>query len=197
MKTNLLVFTFSILVLITRGQTLRDSLIASPNIFSQRTLVSYTIATNDTISINIYNTLGISLVALRTDFVFSAGVYQDSLIMDNFPDGMYLILMKNKRKNLKNVRVIKAIGTNIQKSENNSEVKIYPNPSKDILNVDFGTFETQKIKLNIIDNLGQVVYSLNNANPKEEIDLSFLASGVYYLRIESDDNQKIKKVIKE
>jgi hypothetical protein len=79
----------------------------------------------------------------------------------------------------------------------NDLIKVYPNPFKDKLNVEFSTNEIKDIKFKIINNLVQEVYSSNNPTQKQEIDLSFLASGIYYLKIQSASEQKVVKIIKE
>jgi hypothetical protein len=79
----------------------------------------------------------------------------------------------------------------------NDFVKVYPNPFKDKLNVEFSTNEIKDKKIYITNTLGQVVYSLENLNIKQEIDISNLASGIYYLKIQNSSTQKVVKIIKE
>ncbi len=57
--------------------------------------------------------------------------------------------------------------------------------------------DLKESKLDIINSLGQIVYTLNNPDQKQEIDLSFLASGVYYLVVQNRTEQKAVKLIKE
>jgi len=45
--------------------------------------------------------------------------------------------------------------------------------------------------------LGQLVYDLKNPLSKQQIDLSFLSSGVYYLKVQNDSGQRVFKIIKE
>jgi hypothetical protein len=52
-------------------------------------------------------------------------------------------------------------------------------------------------KLKITNTIGQIVYSSLSKNVKEAIDLSFLASGVYYLKVQNNLEQKVFKIIKE
>jgi len=77
---------------------------------------------------------------------------------------------------------------------NEFEIKLFPNPVKDKLTLEF---EHELKSLDITNNLGQLVYVLKNPLSKQEIDLSFLSSGVYYLKAQNNSGQKVFKVIKE
>lgn len=82
-------------------------------------------------------------------------------------------------------------------SLNNENIKIYPNPVNDKLILDFDKVTNYEIKLTIINSLGQIIFSLNNSSQKQKIDLSFLATGIYYLKVQSYSEQKLFKIIKE
>lgn len=75
-------------------------------------------------------------------------------------------------------------------------VKIYPTPFINKLNIDLATIETQDIQISIVNTLGQIVYTTKNSNPQQEIDLSFLTGGIYYLKIQDKSEQKIFKIMK-
>ncbi len=72
---------------------------------------------------------------------------------------------------------------------------MYPNPVKDKLTLEFDNATSNN--LYITNTLGQIVYSVNTVNSKEELDLSFLPIGIYYLKIQNNSTQKVFKVIKE
>jgi hypothetical protein len=74
------------------------------------------------------------------------------------------------------------------------DYKIYPNPIKDKLYLEF---EQSAIKLKITNALGQTVFVLNEPLPEQEIDMSFLSSGVYFFGFENKQGQKVMKIIKE
>jgi hypothetical protein len=80
---------------------------------------------------------------------------------------------------------------------NGGLIKVYPNPVKEKLNVEFSVAEIREIKLNIINAFGQTVYTSNVTNQLEEIDLSLFKSGMYFLKIQSNSEQKVFKIIKE
>lgn len=91
------------------------------------------------------------------------------------------------------------LGTHMQKSfRSNIEIDIFPNPVSDLLTVNLKSF-SGKIKINIISNLGVVIKEkefLINGNPYQfNFDLSGLPSGVYYLSVESENIQEIRKIL--
>ncbi|MDB4534499.1 T9SS type A sorting domain-containing protein, partial [Vicingaceae bacterium] len=75
-------------------------------------------------------------------------------------------------------------------------VEIYPNPTKNILNIVLP--ESNVIsKINIIDNLGRVVYSSSTNDKKTQISLDNLSRGIYTLIIMTEDEVISKKVVKD
>lgn len=86
----------------------------------------------------------------------------------------------------------------VKENKNNLDgIKIYPNPIINKLILEFETVIFPNTKLILINSLGQVVYSLYSTDPKQEIDLNFLPSGIYYLKIQNNSEQKVLKIIKE
>ena len=71
-------------------------------------------------------------------------------------------------------------------------VVVYPNPTKDILNVRAEGFN----QVEVVNFLGQVVYSAQVEGSDFQISTSKLTSGVYFLRL-SGDNVVTKKFVKE
>ena len=68
------------------------------------------------------------------------------------------------------------------------EASIYPNPAKEVLNIDLqGEFEN--VILRIIDMAGKIIFSKEMTENKEQIDLIDLTAGVYNLEINSIDHQ--------
>jgi hypothetical protein len=78
-----------------------------------------------------------------------------------------------------------------------SSIKIYPNPIKDKFQIEFQNKITQDLKLNITNSLGQTLYILDNPSQKQNIDISFLSSGIYYLKIQSNTEIITHKIIKQ
>lgn len=77
------------------------------------------------------------------------------------------------------------------------DIKIYPNPFTDKLTISSESFEDQNIQLKIINSIGQEVHMQNNLNDNNEIDLSNLPKGLYFLTIENKSSNKTFKIIKQ
>lgn len=75
-----------------------------------------------------------------------------------------------------------------------SEIKIYPNPIQDILNID--TVNTENYSVTIYSILGQKIKSFNKII-NNRISLSGIAPGTYVLEINSNNSKEIKKIIKQ
>lgn len=93
-----------------------------------------------------------------------------------------------------------SIGLNeIPFSGNNFSV--YPNPFSDILNVEFIMSKTEKVKIDVINIIGQNVLSVKDEDKSkgecsESVDLNGLIPGSYLLRLEIDGQVSFKKVLK-
>ncbi len=171
-----------------QGQTPSDSINANPNPFSQRTLVSYTLANNDTISIRVYNISGMLVVLLVNDSIVQAGAHQDSLRMDNFPDGIYIMSLFNRKKNLKNTRIVKSLGTGIhQQSTDNLNLTVYPNPGDGFYNVVLFADKPIDLCYQVFNVIGEEVKSGAFLSCSEknihELNLRDLKDGVYTLSV--------------
>jgi hypothetical protein len=77
------------------------------------------------------------------------------------------------------------------------KLKVYPNPFTNKVILEFENEATINSKLTISNTLGQIVCTIKEVLPKQELDLSFLNSGIYYLNIKSNAGQKTSKMIKE
>jgi subtilisin-like proprotein convertase family protein len=75
-----------------------------------------------------------------------------------------------------------------------SNTSVYPNPTKDILNIDIPqAIGTSKLKL--YDVQGRFVMETTTNSTHEVMNIGNLQSGVYLLSIENENNKTVKKVI--
>lgn len=73
------------------------------------------------------------------------------------------------------------------------QVKVYPNPASDFLNVYLnGGFEMEKLTLSNIT--GQQIFQANVAGKRTMIDVSALENGLYFLTVRSNNGMVTKKV---
>ncbi|MCK5846076.1 MAG: T9SS type A sorting domain-containing protein [Bacteroidales bacterium] len=81
-------------------------------------------------------------------------------------------------------------------TSSNLNVKIYPNPANDFINIELEQVLQKNTKLTIINNIGSIIrdnISLNNS--KTSINTSNLPHGIYFFRITSDTYSSVYKVI--
>ena len=84
-------------------------------------------------------------------------------------------------------------------SENISTFAFFPNPTSDILHIQFDQNTATKIQLNIVDITGKVIYTdaryIFDSNI--ELDVNNLESGIYLVQIIDEDNVRTKKFVVE
>jgi hypothetical protein len=80
------------------------------------------------------------------------------------------------------------------KEFNNGNIKIYPNPTTSILNLIDEQNQLQNAIIEIKNSLGQTCHKAPFSN---QIDLSNLSAGMYFLTIQDVKNKKTIKIIKE
>lgn len=75
----------------------------------------------------------------------------------------------------------------------------YPNPTKDLLNVELHGFSNRNLQLQLFNNLGQLVYDeriyTRSATFVHQINTMELATGVYFLKMEDENGQMWNKQI--
>lgn len=75
-----------------------------------------------------------------------------------------------------------------------NQIKIYPNPGTTFVFVET-TFSSGSIVL--LNALGQEIKSSTISSQKERIDLSYLAKGIYFIKVVNGDKHLVTKIIKE
>ncbi|BCY27932.1 T9SS type A sorting domain-containing protein [Flavobacterium okayamense] len=89
-------------------------------------------------------------------------------------------------------------GTLSEQNFNTNEFFVYPNPSKGIFNISFSNEVPESIE--IFEVTGKKVFSSDKLNIEGSIvklDLTNLSSGIYFVKIQSNDKQLVKRIIKE
>jgi len=77
-------------------------------------------------------------------------------------------------------------------------VKIYPNPTKGVLNL-IQEIESERIeKNNIFDIYGrELQFQTFSMFPETTIDISHLSAGVYFIKVYTKTGEVVRKVVKE
>lgn len=138
---------------------------------------------------------GFSKLAMLSDL--DEGTESTVAAADLNNDGVLEVVVGNKRGGLgmftlSNPSAIKAID-----NKDNNALKIYPNPSQTILNIELWEQEGAVMNLALYNVLGQQVLvetavAIQNVY---QIDVSKYESGVYYLNIEYNRKQLVKRFV--
>lgn len=91
---------------------------------------------------------------------------------------------------IENVEII----TSNEVNETNDFVKIYPNPTTDVINIELNS--NQSTQFNLINSMGQVIRKGTLDTSTNTIDLKKINTGIYFLNIQNDKTQKTFKLIK-
>lgn len=89
--------------------------------------------------------------------------------------------------------------TSSRATADEKNVLVYPNPSTGIVHIDINGFNGRKTELRILNVIGSVIYreSLIEFNGRftKTLDLSRFASGLYYVKLESDNASEMRKLV--
>lgn len=76
-----------------------------------------------------------------------------------------------------------------------ANVSVYPNPATDFVNVKFDIEEYHNVKVQLINNSGQVIYTSNLASAYNRVDLQNVAAGIYFVKLTADEGTMVQKII--
>ncbi|MCP4442615.1 MAG: T9SS type A sorting domain-containing protein [Aureispira sp.] len=104
--------------------------------------------------------------------------------LDN--DGVLEVVVGNKRGGLSLFTISNPSSTKTIKENSSTMVKVYPNPSQYIINIELLDKQTTTMNLSLYNVLGQVLETKNQVSAQEvyQMDISGCKSGVYYLNVE-------------
>lgn len=83
----------------------------------------------------------------------------------------------------------------INKDKENQVFSIYPNPTKGLLNIHLFQPSTSETFLEIYNIQGNLLYKNNHILENQQIDLSSLAKGLYFIKIQNKAFIKTEKII--
>lgn len=89
-------------------------------------------------------------------------------------------------------------GTGINDKQLENNVKVYPNPTSDVLNISINNIDNSDINVELINITGSVVYEkqLHNISSYNlEINSTVFSNGVYYLKLNSNKEVIVKRII--
>ena len=93
-----------------------------------------------------------------------------------------------------NIR-INSIETSVENINNRLNFEIYPNPATDFINMDFRSTTNSPLIINIYNLEGRKMKTVSLQAPNNQIDVSDLPSGMYYLNFISEESSVIPKLV--
>ena len=121
------------------------------------------------------------------DFVFSTTAGSISVIWAHGTSTSYAYHGGNR-----GATVINTLST---KEVRNLDFEVFPNPSTDVVNVQLPT-GTNSATAKVFDTSGRLIATQEISNPREQINISKLSSGIYVLRISSEGRFGARRIIK-
>lgn len=121
--------------------------------------------------------------------IYLPGVYEVTFDITD-PSG-------NKAKQEKRTVQVTADANGIVNKGNSGVLKVYPNPSNGIFNLELDLSDSKVAEITVFDANGKVVYYINEINKMQklmQIDLSNEASGMYFIKVVTDKNSASKAV---
>lgn len=89
--------------------------------------------------------------------------------------------------------------SSVNNINNNSDISIYPNPTKDLATLNISLESTEKVQITIVDLLGKEISKsekiLSAGNSIETIDVANYKNGVYFINLQIGNQLSTKKLI--
>ncbi|NVO02969.1 MAG: T9SS type A sorting domain-containing protein [Bacteroidetes bacterium] len=81
----------------------------------------------------------------------------------------------------------------VETRNNHCDFNLFPNPSSDFFTISI----SERADLVILNSNGQTIKSLKNIDNKSTLNVSNLANGVYFIKVQTDTGVSVKKFIKQ
>ncbi|HEY1041071.1 MAG TPA: T9SS type A sorting domain-containing protein, partial [Bacteroidia bacterium] len=118
------------------------------------------------------------------DTLFTSGDYIDTLVNTTGCDSIARL----------NLTINNTIG--LSESASSNSIRLFPNPSKDVLNLMFTNNAIVPEKVRIVNILGNEVYN-NTVSGDTQIDITSFNSGIYFVSVDTKDKTFVYRIIKE
>ncbi len=129
--------------------------------------------------------VGATVLTGFTNSIMPTGIYQDSLIMNAYADGIYFAQLKlgNRKSIMK--KIIKSTAAGIKENNRNEgKVKFYPIPFLNELTIEnINSNIVDKKKIIITNTFGQTVYTTEFYQNGLTIELLDLENGIYFIQL--------------
>lgn len=118
-------------------------------------------------------------------------------LQGNYKLGLYNKFGCLKESTSLSIQVPCRNGSEISSENLLDNIRVYPNPSSNLFNIDWaGAGEEKELEIACFDLQGRNVYIESTSNSSTQIQLTDVAPGIYFLQISIDDKPVTKKIIK-
>lgn len=87
--------------------------------------------------------------------------------------------------------------TGIEQKPTGNKFRIYPNPVENVLFIENNSGSSEDLQITIFDQIGRIVCTHTVSKFKNEIDVSSLPRGQYFIQIKTDNSIETKEFIKQ
>jgi hypothetical protein len=81
--------------------------------------------------------------------------------------------------------------------ETNANLKVYPNPTNDYLTVELTNSNQKEGTVSLLDEKGSVILTKQFRSVSTKVYTGDLPSGIYFVRVNADQEEMVQKVIKQ
>jgi len=122
--------------------------------------------------------------------------FVDAIGFNCNPTTKTMVLKTKTRSNQSNDKIF-ATGLN-SLSSNSNNVSVYPNPTNSVMNIDLNNLTKTETTVELVNTLGQTIYSVKAQNQHLVINTESFAAGVYMVHIKQNDKViAVKKAVIE
>jgi hypothetical protein len=189
----------------TGNYRLDISVIRSPILSSAKDITAFTVQgivgtatiNNSNATVNATVTFASNITSLAPIISVSgfASVNPASGVTQNFTNPVtYTVTAQDASTKQWTVTITKQT-TGINNISSNESIKIYPNPSKDFINIDLSNSDAKVSSMKISNVQGQIISEQNVSNQIERISVTNFADGIYILQLNSDKGILTQKII--
>ena len=137
----------------------------------------------------------VTLAIVATDYTYYSATQKFPILTTSYSKQTITSILGPTVTATATIKVNSAVYAGINEFTLENLVTVYPNPTTDFINVSFNNNESSKIE--IYNQLGQVLITEIVPASGKQINISSLNSGVYFLRATVGNKTAIKKLIKE
>ena len=170
-----------------------DSLSVSPNPFNSLATIHFEIVQSDTITLNVFNSLGSIVKTFFQSTILPSGSYNINLLGDSLADGIYFIRLDIGSTKYLAKKVLKSSSVSgVEDIKTTEKLLIFPNPTNDLITIPIVGNKT----IIVTDLNGKIIKYLTT--DQQIISLLDIVKGQYFITILTNKNEIIttQKIIK-